>query len=564
MSLLRRCLSTLALVVLGACGAGDDPGDDIDAAPVDAQSVATTSLLWSGVYLPGGGYDTEGLVYGGSQSDHPFTDRAKARPAVLQTYRSFKGVAPSQSDPGAALRTELAQLWQNGITPHLYIEPDDRDLYPASLFPPAGTADTLLVERQNFWRTQLAKGTFEPYLDALAKALVKALTARPEGRLMISFGAEMNGNWTVWGCLSPGTFIALHRHAHDVVMAALDEAKIDRRRLRWVFAPDSRGAGARVDYATSDIGPDGKLRSGAKATRVETCTATPAAYYPGHAYSDYLGMSAYRSLTEEKAARINPASVDTSVAHTIEEPATELLDAVGKGLPASWREGRFLVLQTGALATDATRATWIATMFRRLDRDPRFAGVIYFNGQNAINDYSVVERGDAGVVAKSGLAELSSGLGKYRSQDGLTALFERHYADVGPRSAYWSEVQRVGDLGFSGCATDEPARFCPDQPMTRATAAVMLARLLELPAADPSFSDVPADHWARGAIGALEKKGIVHGCATGSFCPEVTLQRSALLALVAAVGGKATTCPAGPAAVSRDLGAACLVRATTR
>ena len=96
------------------------------------------------------------------------------------------------------------------------------------------------------------------------------------------------------------------------------------------------------------------------------------------------------------------------------------------------------------------------------------------------------------------------------------------FADV-DEGAWWAvHVERLADLGITrGCAV-EPARFCPDSPVTRAQMATFLARALRLPAGPPTgFADVGEGSVHRPAIAALAAAGITAGCAAepARYCP---------------------------------------------
>ena len=70
-----------------------------------------------------------------------------------------------------------------------------------------------------------------------------------------------------------------------------------------------------------------------------------------------------------------------------------------------------------------------------------------------------------------------------------------------------------------GCLT-EPARFCPDRPVTRAQMASFLVRAFDLSTGPPAaFTDVNADSVHYVNINALASSGVTKGCADDEFCP---------------------------------------------
>lgn len=80
--------------------------------------------------------------------------------------------------------------------------------------------------------------------------------------------------------------------------------------------------------------------------------------------------------------------------------------------------------------------------------------------------------------------------------------------------------------------------FCPDDPMTRGAAAVMIAKAFELPiVATPVFGDVD-DPTVALASSALASAMVAGGCGDGWFCPDAQLTRSQAAAMVAAAVGQ--------------------------
>lgn len=79
--------------------------------------------------------------------------------------------------------------------------------------------------------------------------------------------------------------------------------------------------------------------------------------------------------------------------------------------------------------------------------------------------------------------------------------------------------------------------FKPDASITRAEMAAIAAKALdkELKATSVSFTDVPADHWAKDVIDRVTKMGLMEGYPDGSFKPEQTITRAEMASLVARV-----------------------------
>lgn len=322
---------------------------------------------------------------------------------VVQTYHSLSAQGIAKTAP------DLAAIFARGQVAHLNVEPSG---YTAAQYA-APTQAPLATD-----------------LASMGDAVATALAADPRGRVLLTFGAEMNGDWVDWGCLSAAHYIALYRAAHAAIDAALTTRGIDRRRVRWAYGPN--------------------------ATSSANC-GSAAGYYPGHGYVDYLGMSAYRP---------NGASVDSAVF----APMRELFDALA--YPTAWRRDRFIVLQTGARAA-SDRATWLASLFATAEADERVAGIIYFHGA----DWAVPAAELGPAVAAAPPADA-----------GLDGVFAPHFWDVSLDHPAFHEIQALRDAGItSGCAV-APARFCPDEPITADAARALLERAFPN-AATPSLAD---------------------------------------------------------------------------
>jgi murein DD-endopeptidase / murein LD-carboxypeptidase len=101
------------------------------------------------------------------------------------------------------------------------------------------------------------------------------------------------------------------------------------------------------------------------------------------------------------------------------------------------------------------------------------------------------------------------------------------FVDV--KKNYWAydAVQKLSNeeilLGY------EKSYFLPEEKITRAEVAALLAEALELNVSNrkETFKDVPSDHWAVGAVNALHKQGIISG-EGGNFNPDGVLKREHL------------------------------------
>ena len=143
------------------------------------------------------------------------------------------------------------------------------------------------------------------------------------------------------------------------------------------------------------------------------------------------------------------------------------------------------------------------------------------------------------------------------------------FADVDP-DAWWAPyVERLAGLRVTqGCATG-PARYCPDDPVTRGQMATFLARALDLEPAPPAGFFDTFGHVHAANIDALAAVGITAGCATepARYCPDAPVTRGQMatflaraLNLVPLPEPRATGPDTGFTAVSVGSGHACGIR----
>ncbi len=95
--------------------------------------------------------------------------------------------------------------------------------------------------------------------------------------------------------------------------------------------------------------------------------------------------------------------------------------------------------------------------------------------------------------------------------------------------------QAVNFLRARGIIGGYPdGRFHPNDPVSRAALAVMLARAKNLSPvpATALFKDVAPGHWAAGAIGAVKGAGYLHGYPDGRFRPDQAVTRAEAAAVL--------------------------------
>ncbi len=110
------------------------------------------------------------------------------------------------------------------------------------------------------------------------------------------------------------------------------------------------------------------------------------------------------------------------------------------------------------------------------------------------------------------------------------------FEDVHPGLQWAAHAERLAELGvMSGCSV-EPARFCPQAPVTRAQMATLLARAFNLESDTSSgFVDVDPQSAHASSIDAIAAAGIAGGCGAGPdrYCPEDFVTRGQAATFIA-------------------------------
>ncbi|WP_192894645.1 S8 family serine peptidase [Paenibacillus contaminans] len=104
------------------------------------------------------------------------------------------------------------------------------------------------------------------------------------------------------------------------------------------------------------------------------------------------------------------------------------------------------------------------------------------------------------------------------------------FTDIGGHWAEEAITKLTGRQIVNGFA---PYRFGPDRTLTRAEAVAMFVRAFGLKGGQATYSDVPNTHWAKDAIAAATRMGIVSGYEDGKFRPDSPLSRMELTAMLA-------------------------------
>lgn len=91
----------------------------------------------------------------------------------------------------------------------------------------------------------------------------------------------------------------------------------------------------------------------------------------------------------------------------------------------------------------------------------------------------------------------------------------------------------VATLNNAGVITDSSnGYFRPDDAITRAELAAMLAQFAKTKGGAYSFTDVTVEHWAAYAITVCANLGWINGYPDGTFRPDATITRAEMMAMV--------------------------------
>lgn len=108
---------------------------------------------------------------------------------------------------------------------------------------------------------------------------------------------------------------------------------------------------------------------------------------------------------------------------------------------------------------------------------------------------------------------------------------ENIYTDLDKGHWAFSPVEKLNTLGLIKGHID--GTFLPENVITRAEAASIIARALDLKAtANPNFTDVRSTHYAYNDIAAVAEKGIITGREKGKFTPDGKLTRAEMATIL--------------------------------
>ena len=104
------------------------------------------------------------------------------------------------------------------------------------------------------------------------------------------------------------------------------------------------------------------------------------------------------------------------------------------------------------------------------------------------------------------------------------------FSDVNPSSVHAASIEALHAAGITAGCSQQPLRYCPHQPVTRAQMATFLTRALNLetPATTAGFTDVDPSSVHAASIEALHAAGITAGCSQQPlrYCPHQPVTRA--------------------------------------
>ncbi len=215
---------------------------------------------------------------------------------------------------------QVRTAWGRGMTPQVAWEP---------IIPGADEQPTL---------REIADGEWDEYIDEWASAA--AAHGQP---IVLRLAAEMNGSWYTWSegvnGNEEGDFVDMWRHVHDRFTAAGADNVV------WLWSVN------RSDNLSSDI----------------------STYWPGEAYTDWVGLSGYWRGYQGAAEPTFDAVYSNTLA--------ELRALTAKPI---------LLAEIGAgTSVDADRVRWMDTLFEGMQNNPDIIGFVYFNDIKSGGDWRV-------------------------------------------------------------------------------------------------------------------------------------------------------------------------------
>lgn len=185
----------------------------------------------------------------------------------------------------------------------------------------------------------IAAGDHDVAIDNWAEHIAAWVGTGGGRSLIVAPLQEMNGDWVEYG-LDPANF----KLAYAKFVDAIRSRGIDETKVRFAFAPNGW-----TDQADPPI----------------------AAYYPGDATVDLIGISAYNFGTDPAFAG-GPWPTEWEEAPEAMGPYLDILRTFAPNKP-------YLIAQTASAQVGGDREAWLPATYQYLADDPNVVGIIYFN-----------------------------------------------------------------------------------------------------------------------------------------------------------------------------------------
>ena len=118
-----------------------------------------------------------------------------------------------------------------------------------------------------------------------------------------------------------------------------------------------------------------------------------------------------------------------------------------------------------------------------------------------------------------------------------------NYSDMNEAGVHQAAIEALATARILSGTECEPGRFCPGDPIERSVMAVWLVRVIDgtepSPAGPSRFADVDVAEWWAPHVERLAELGVTKGCSSrpARFCPEDPVTRAQMASFLARAGG---------------------------
>ncbi|MDE0287277.1 MAG: S-layer homology domain-containing protein, partial [bacterium] len=165
-------------------------------------------------------------------------------------------------------------------------------------------------------------------------------------------------------------------------------------------------------------------------------------------------------------------------------------------------------------------------------------GTVHEPAIDALADRGVLagtECGDGRICPTGDIERWVMAVWLVRALDETPARRPARFADVDPDTWWAPYVEKLSQLRVTmGCSTG-PARYCPHEPVTRSQMASFLVRAFDLEPVPYAAFDDTRGHTNEADISSLAAAGITAGCSTepARYCPDAPVTRGQMATFLA-------------------------------